>query len=315
MHMSGKPQYEVVSLTRASNDGREEIQWVCISKSDSKLCPFVVLDGQIFHRLSAYHLIKKDLNFAMASLEKLLEIQRDRPDQLVEQSLWCSAVVSYGKCFTEAKGRKVKLEANDVFKTSDDQIKKTHEDIMHERHQYIAHAGVTAYEQSDTMLALSPDVGNKRIFGLYHSMYFATGIGQAKIESYIPLMKSLVNHVESVLDKLFPAALKEVKKADIEEWYRRAAYPMEDIPNRAMEANLTAPTGGVLREVLVRVEINPPSGSLLIYGAPGYDAPVRLDGPIAEGEIPTTEPRVFIQKLNGAEEFKLWTLGYRDART
>lgn len=91
---------------------------------------------------------------------------------------------------------------------------------------------------------------------------------------------------------------------------------MKEIHNTltdAQEVNLAAPTGGILESVHVKVEIDPPTGSLLIYGAPTYDSPVKVEGPVSEIDIPTTEPKIYIQKIGGAEEFKLWTLGYKDS--
>lgn len=312
--MTEKSKYDVVSVDISNDPSITSIEWSAITPDSSQLCPYVVLKGPIFDRLCGYHLIRKDLNFAQNALLSLKGRQESNRDTLIEQCLWFASCVSYAKCFTSAEGRGVKLEQDEVYKGANEKLLETHKLIMHERHEYISHSGNTAYEISNTMLALTPDENNKELFGLYHSMELVLGIQGERINDYVALIEHVKAHIEVVLDKLFPAALKEVKKTNIDEWYRVAEYPMRDIQNRSNEATLSAPTGGVLRKVFLKVEIQPESGGVLVYGAPNYNSPRRFDGPISEGEIITTEPKVYFQKINGAESLKIFTLGWEIAR-
>ena len=90
---------------------------------------------------------------------------------------------------------------------------------------------------------------------------------------------------------------------------------MQEVTLRTViEADLTAPPGGILKSVKVKIELDPPTGIALIYGAPFYIDHVRVDGPTAEVDIPTSEPKVYIQLVGGAKRVKVWTLGYKENR-
>ena len=313
--MNAKRQYyEVVAVDVSNDPANAKIEWLAITTDSNRLCPYVVLQGPIFRRLSAYHLIRKDLNFSETALLKLKDLHNTNADRLVLQSLWFFAAVSYGKCFVSAEGRGVKLEKRDVFKGANRKLIETHDMIMHERHQYISHAGDINYEIASTMLALNPDENDKKMFGLYHSMSLSVGILGEQIEDYLRLITHVKAHIETVLDKLFPAAKAEAEKTATSEWYAKAKYPVKNIAERANEVTLKAPSGGILEKIRVRVEIQPESAGVLIYGAPSYDLPKRFNGPVSEGEIVTTEPKVYFQKINGVEKLKISTLGYVDRR-
>ena len=312
--MSDGPKYEVVSVDVSNVPETTQIEWLAICSQTDKLCPYLSLRGPIYDRLSGYHLMRKDLQFAENALNQLREQEQIGAKPLIMQSLWFAAIVAYAKCFTSAKGRKIKLEDKDVFKGVTKALSDTHKEMLHQRHEYISHAGTTPYEASHTMLALDPDLRNKRIFGLYHSMHFAWAISGRTIGAYIGLVQHVKDHIESVLDKLFPGARKEIRKTNVEGWYRNATYPMEGIASRSRQANLTAPGGGVLKKIFIRVEIEPETGGMLIYGAPHYNSPKRFNGPTAEGAIETTEPKIHFQKLNNAERIKIYTLGFESDR-
>ena len=85
--------------------------------------------------------------------------------------------------------------------------------------------------------------------------------------------------------------------------------PERVIPNAA-KARLAVPDGVKLTSVLVRVMVQPATGSVLIYGGPGYRTPVRFKGPQAEGEVATKTPEVDIQGANGAVGAQVYTLGW-----
>jgi hypothetical protein len=86
------------------------------------------------------------------------------------------------------------------------------------------------------------------------------------------------------------------------------------IPN-SFKADLSAPTGGVLKSIRIRVSVQPPTGAVLVYGGPLYDSPVRFDGPTTDKDVPTVEPIVYIQKIDGTTDFEVWTLGWEQDRS
>jgi hypothetical protein len=78
----------------------------------------------------------------------------------------------------------------------------------------------------------------------------------------------------------------------------------------AARANLAVPADKNLKSVTVRVMVQPASAAVVIYGGPGYNRPVRFNGPQSEGEIPTDSPSVYIQGVDGAVGAQIYTLGW-----
>ncbi|MGB8275000.1 MAG: hypothetical protein WCF16_06985 [Alphaproteobacteria bacterium] len=84
------------------------------------------------------------------------------------------------------------------------------------------------------------------------------------------------------------------------------------IPNSA-KADLAIPAGRAVRSARVRVTVEPATAAVLIYGGPRYDAPVRFNGPLSEGDVNTSSPTVHIQGLDGATEAKVYTVSWIEA--
>lgn len=307
--MAKKPKYQAIDVNVSTNPEIPEIEWLAINLESNQLCPYVVLDDKHFKSLSSYHLIRNDLWFAHNALTSLSKLDYTI-DETIKKSLWFASSISYAKCFTTAKGRGLKLDEIQVFKDADKSLSDTHALIMNERHNYIAHAGNSGYEDSKTMLALSPNVDNKERFGLYHTMGLVLALPEERISENIQLINHVLKHIEMKLDKLYPKALGEVEKTSIDDWYKSANYPMQNINERAIRANLTAPPGGVLKNISIQVELKPDHGGVLIYGSPYDGIPQRFDGPISKGEITTNEPTIYYQLINGAHSIKVSTLGY-----
>ena len=201
--------------------------------STSQLCPFVELTGGIYKQLGGYHLIRKDLQFAETALERLKTIHESHHDDVVESCLWHSAVVAYCKCFATGEGRGVSLNRPAVFRGASETIVSAHELMLEGRNQYIAHAGTAGYENTSTLLALSPDINQKELLGLYHTMNVVVAIAGDKLAAAIRLIQYVQAHVEKALDKLFPAVLSRVKATELDKWYSSAQFPSKPIEEKA----------------------------------------------------------------------------------
>ncbi|ELE6591611.1 hypothetical protein NDJ14_16985 [Vibrio alginolyticus] len=186
--------------------------------------------------VAAYGLVKKDLKFVekvinhavkisavileqdlshlesddhVAVIRKEVDIDSD-----LYKSLYISAVVTYGKCFVQAKGRKVKLEIADIF-SDNDKMKTLHLDIMESRHQYIAHAGVTKFEHSKPVLIFTP----------YNEPYFnaesghVSGLGTDELAEFLNLVKFVHAKVNDIFqkksDKLYETEVEGVPIEDL----------------------------------------------------------------------------------------------------
>ncbi|HCT7633435.1 hypothetical protein PCP41_15770 [Pseudomonas aeruginosa] len=78
-------------------------------------------------------------------------------DQVVCSSLYLSAVSLYGKCFTNPKGRKAKLEESELKKRLSDKQLQTHNRLTHLRHNWTAHGGNSDHELLVSVVAFSSD--------------------------------------------------------------------------------------------------------------------------------------------------------------
>lgn len=82
-----------------------------------------------------------------------------------------------------------------------------------------------------------------------------------------------------------------------------------------LEAELSAPTGGVLESITARVEVDPPYASCLIYGRTkdGDTTSVQVTGHQVV-DLPFCEPKVWIKYLIGCNTVRIQPMGWRDRR-
>lgn len=182
-------------------------------------CRVKPLNSKQAKMIAAYGLIKKDLKFVEQTLQHAIEISKKvlakqslttletEEEQFVIRneisfesdmlkSLYISAIVTYGKCFVQAHGRKVKLEFKDIFSDSEES-KNRHLDIMEQRHQYIAHAGNTKHEHSQAVLIFTPD--NEPYFNA-EAAHIA-GYGGQFFEEFLLLAKEVHSNVNDTFQK------------------------------------------------------------------------------------------------------------------
>lgn len=131
---------------------------------DGKNCPVVVLEGPLPNRLKGLSLIHGDLNQVDIILG---ELSRDKSDSIPRQKgLLFGALALYGKCFTEARGRKTTLKPESVFKHAPRELRVRHDWLMRLRHEFVAHGGEAQEEQLKLLLVLKPEGEEKGILSL-----------------------------------------------------------------------------------------------------------------------------------------------------
>ena len=65
--------------------------------------------------------------------------------------------------------------------------------------------------------------------------------------------------------------------------------------------------------VIISYEIDPPTGSALVYRAPGDTHPIELPGPKGIALVPIISQEIYLQRIKGAIGFKALTVeGYSD---
>lgn len=136
------------------------------------------------------------------------------------KSLYISGVVTYCKCFTQADGRKVKLEAKDIFGPNQSKEKDLHIEAMNQRHSYLAHGGKTKHEQVNAILVLNPEDKSKPPMLLTEAIHTA-GFSKSDFENFL----FLAEHVNRKVDELLNAKSNnlytiEISPIPIDHWYK-----------------------------------------------------------------------------------------------
>lgn len=82
-----------------------------------------------------------------------------------------------------------------------------------------------------------------------------------------------------------------------------------------LEVTLTAPPGGILAAIFVKVEIDPVDSGCLIYGkdADGNYQCLEVRGSHERLELPFAHPEIHVKYLKGLQNIRISTLGFRDS--
>lgn len=149
---------------------RDLVDWECKSYIDKttdrihfryihkrKTAPHVTVETPIARKLAGYTLIERDLRTVKTWLEMADSLNKreidesttgtqlltgDEDNDLIVKALFVAAFVFYGKCFAQAKGRKVKLEKEQL----PIELQTTHDEIIQLRNNYAAHSGEIPFE-------------------------------------------------------------------------------------------------------------------------------------------------------------------------
>lgn len=123
--------------------------------------PEIILNTRISRQLAGYLLIEKDLKDLKALLiehEKRFQETPEPENDIILQALMKAIVVTYGKCFAEAKERKITLNLQCIPKES----LNAHQYMIEMRNKYVAHADKSLHERIDLILLLPPHKKIKR---------------------------------------------------------------------------------------------------------------------------------------------------------
>jgi len=198
-------------------------------------CPQIKLDSMQSKLFANYALIKKDLKFCKQALKIAISLAKSSDDltskgqfraEFDEESdilkaMYISFVVTYGKCFTKADGRRVKLETKEIFE--DDEVKEEHLSVMTQRHEYIAHGGKTNLEQVEPIVILHPDISENFAPLLTTQSFHLAGLSCEHFESLFELVIYVDKYLDQLLEKKSKALVdKEITTFTLEELYKKA---------------------------------------------------------------------------------------------
>jgi hypothetical protein len=135
-------------------------------------------------------------------------INKDRETGGLVKALFVASISFYGKLFTVAKGRYVKLERS-IYDIDKD--KELHDELMKYRHGYTAHSGEDKVENVNVIIAIPPDKKAKIKPPLLCELYQPDSVSPEEVTGLIDLVNKL--HVK-ILGKV-ETLDREVYRLDI----------------------------------------------------------------------------------------------------
>jgi hypothetical protein len=153
-------------------------------------------------------LIREDVLFVKNAVNKLIDLKQQRTgnpkptDEVVESSLWYSAIAQYGRCFNKNEGGYTRLEVNDIFALPTDQLlKDIHDNLMILRNRFVAHRDDTEYEQAVIIMQIPKAGGDddKIAFNIKAAITFSPPIDSLK--DYIKLFDFLLPKIDAKIQK------------------------------------------------------------------------------------------------------------------
>lgn len=178
---------------------------------DGKKCPSYEISWGKSEQLGRYSLIQKDIKqlIKMASIAEDLACDRvdiqtknygyffDTDDEmaLIIKALYISLVITYGKCFASAKGRRIKLDKDAVFNKNNKHLEVLHEQLIEARNQYVAHGGNTNLESFSVSLIFQPNLSQKTTPMMSVDSYYVNSISKGSFKKYKKLFEHLNNFV------------------------------------------------------------------------------------------------------------------------
>tara|TARA_R110000868_G_scaffold88414_1_gene246478 strand:- start:742 stop:1344 length:603 start_codon:yes stop_codon:yes gene_type:complete len=161
-----------------------------------------------------YTLIDKDLEDILGFIEivkGLINIPGKNAD-LTVKGLSRAIAITYGKCFTKADGRKTKLEA-DIISAD---VKDIHEQLIHMRNNYVAHAGISTHEECIGSLAIPPESKVKKYDRNIPKCFFTEAYQTIASELIVSKeTRQLIEHAQAIVKKkLLKTGLKLHERYD-----------------------------------------------------------------------------------------------------
>lgn len=208
------------------------------------ICPKISLENHHASRHSGYTLIDLDLEDAEAYLFEAFQLIGERtsipppnaklhdeyilsqkePLPRVIKALWFSAIVIYAKCFTEARGRRVKLERSNI----PSHMHPCHDKIMNYRHTIVAHAGQGNLETAFPELVISPK-GSNPIYWIKNNVRRVEFVDDRNEEvTFQDLIQEVHKYVIQKREELTLEIVEDVSKTPLDTWYTQASLRAEN---------------------------------------------------------------------------------------
>ena len=177
------------------------------------------IDDPRLKRYTGLTSIQLDLTFVKDSMRQLAEMG-DNDLQTTRRSLFISSIITYGRCFTQTKGRGIRLEPADYIKA---QYKIIHDELMNLRHEYIAHAGVSDGEKfyATIYFNIIPE-SNEAEYKLGYEGFGQIGFSDEQIVTFLELIDDLTTAVKAKAKEAANSFLSSLTTDEKNELLRKA---------------------------------------------------------------------------------------------
>ncbi|MCS5707790.1 hypothetical protein CC99x_002615 [Candidatus Berkiella cookevillensis] len=178
----------------------------------------IQIDTFLSIKVNGFKLIEKDLRETINFFEEYDRLIGDfDSNEVLIKALVRAIIITYGKCFVSADGRRTKLDKSWI--PAD--LKNIHEYLYTMRHQYVAHAG-EGFEKSNSVFVIPPYEKIKK--GKQASPVFLSELYQIiTVDSINMEAKTLIKKVHSIvcsrLDELEAQLSEEILSIPPEEIY------------------------------------------------------------------------------------------------
>ena len=152
------------------------------------------IDDKGIKRYKGLTSIILDLAFVKESIEFLID-SKENKTKTIERSLFISSIITYGRSFTQTRGRGTKLDPDDYIKP---EYMELHKYLMELRHEYIAHAGISDSEKIYATANFSVDKdASEVIMRIGYEMFGQVGLSIEQQQLFLKLIDDLTNTLKS----------------------------------------------------------------------------------------------------------------------
>jgi len=175
---------------------------------DQNIVPHYIIENQFSRMFSGYRLIHKDLLIVKDALSYLMANNYEE-NVIVSQSLSFMIIITYGKCFAKAEGRKIKLEKESALKNLTLEEINIHDELILLRNQYVAHGGISKFETNPVVVTRTILTDGEYGYLVHDSCVYMSVLSQNLVMINNFLIK-IIAFVDQKIDSSFTNLMKFV---------------------------------------------------------------------------------------------------------
>jgi hypothetical protein len=215
-------------------DGSQKVSFT----DQGEACLAVILNEPRPRMFGEIQLIVKDLELTQASIDAALQICLALVDKPIDDSfskfssndvlhvlLWSSyaaAVITYGKCFAQARGRQARFPEQKLGRFLSEELLEIHRTVIETRNQSIAHGGISSNEYGRAVMLLDPKRVKKPAIS-YHCSFQSAPTPEFLVK-FLELTSKCLDFInEQRKNDSQQWFEQEIKNGDLEPYYKEAS--------------------------------------------------------------------------------------------